>query len=344
MDSDRFDDLIRQITATRLTRASALHGLAGGLLAAVAGGILATSDTTAKPGKKRKRRKAGRNRGRNGRLQTQKGGPGNAGKVTICHFTGSETNPYNIISVSANALPDHEAHGDFRINDDDGCCVDADCTEFPNSFCDTDAGGGAQCACEPTPRDEACAGHCNETVGNGCAGSWNCTCCSPQICSGGNCVIPCGASSCNPNTHKCCPNLGSADGPVCVPYDTCCTFGVLGVCLSSTNESNKNHGQRPWVEKTGGTDDSVTLLFHQPASWLARFEVRIDGARRTCGSPHLVVSGDFIYPGPSLTGPTTREVTYTATQMVEVRLALGGERDADFENTQSGWIAFPVGP
>jgi hypothetical protein len=38
----------------------------------------------------------------------------NAGKVTLCHATGSETNPYVEITISANALAAHQRHQDGR--------------------------------------------------------------------------------------------------------------------------------------------------------------------------------------------------------------------------------------
>lgn len=51
-----------------------------------------------------------------------------AGKVTICHKTGSETNPWVIITISANGLNGHfnEKHHDqqdhFAFPDENGDC------------------------------------------------------------------------------------------------------------------------------------------------------------------------------------------------------------------------------
>jgi hypothetical protein len=39
-----------------------------------------------------------------------------AGKIAICHRTGSSTNPWVAISVSSNAWKAHAAHGDFRVS------------------------------------------------------------------------------------------------------------------------------------------------------------------------------------------------------------------------------------
>jgi hypothetical protein len=47
---------------------------------------------------------------------------GNTGKITICHATGSATNPYNKITIAFNALRGHSNHkGDIIPAPADGC-------------------------------------------------------------------------------------------------------------------------------------------------------------------------------------------------------------------------------
>ncbi len=140
--------------------------------------------------------------------------------MTICHFTGSSSNPYEIISVSGNALSEHQQeHGDFIFTD---CCLDSECTAFANSFCDSGAcscapdtcgdlgvecgvwddgcGGQAQgcsectafpnsfcdadgqCACDALTQDEACAGVFG-TVSDGCGATYYCGCAAAVISS-----------------------------------------------------------------------------------------------------------------------------------------------------------------
>jgi hypothetical protein len=49
---------------------------------------------------------------RGGSSRPRRNGNGPDGKVTICHRTGSETNPIVVITISKNALPAHLRHGD----------------------------------------------------------------------------------------------------------------------------------------------------------------------------------------------------------------------------------------
>jgi hypothetical protein len=49
---------------------------------------------------------------------------GHAGKTTICHHTGSATNPYVLITISDNAIPAHVKHGDL-LPGPSGTCTDA---------------------------------------------------------------------------------------------------------------------------------------------------------------------------------------------------------------------------
>ena len=136
MDGKRFDALTRSMAQGRSRRAL-LRGLIGGgaaVVATKAGSALAAPKA----------------------------------KVDICHVTGNGNS--HLISVSANAIPAHEAHGDGYLGSTEHCsacgdacasgrgCCDGQCTDlgtdtdcatcgdvcnqFPNSFCD-----GTACTC-----------------------------------------------------------------------------------------------------------------------------------------------------------------------------------------------------
>jgi hypothetical protein len=113
----------------------------------------------------------------------------------------------------------------------------------------------------------------------------------------------------------------------------------------STNDANRAAGL-PHVNQVSTGPGNVTLQFVNPRNAVVSFEYRIDG--RTVGStPHPVVIGDVIHPGVCVDGRPTPAPgcsagvtvrTLPANATVEVRLALGGERDWDFD-----WTPFAVG-
>jgi hypothetical protein len=114
----------------------------------------------------------------------------------------------------------------------------------------------------------------------------------------------------------------------------------------STNDANRTAGL-PHVDLVSTGPGTVTLEFVNTKKAAEFFEYRIDG--QTVGStPHPVVIGDVVYPGVCIDGRTTPAtgcfvgstvLTLEGNSMVEVRLALGGERDWDFD-----WTSFAVGP
>jgi len=110
----------------------------------------------------------------------------------------------------------------------------------------------------------------------------------------------------------------------------------------STNDLNKanDHG---YVEVVASGPGYVTLRFVNAYVGLQYFEYRIDGQVLTppCQINHLVLCNECEYPGVCVGGGCggPRTMTFTANQKVEVRLALGGERDWDFD-----WTTFDVEP
>ena len=114
-----------------------------------------------------------------------------------------------------------------------------------------------------------------------------------------------------------------------------------GYVFPSTNKMNKANGW-PYVTQLPAPRGSITLQFVNGTNSLAYFEVRIDGQRLTSGDAHLVIPGDFIYDGVLVDGRGSAATvvvteTFAVKKRVEVRLALGGERDWDFN-----WTPFKV--
>lgn len=114
----------------------------------------------------------------------------------------------------------------------------------------------------------------------------------------------------------------------------------------STNDNNRSLGGRPFVNQVDVGVGYITLNFiNEHTNSLAYFEYRIDGQAKTSGTAHPVVTGDFIYPGVSVDtrpaggGSLTIPRTISASSYIEIRLALGGERDWDFD-----WTRFDVIP
>lgn len=133
-------------------------------------------------------------------------------------------------------------------------------------------------------------------------------------------------------------------------------FGT-GDTWPSTNELNRNkqvpgrEGQdAPYVRVDSTGPGEVTLEFINDAPGLAFFEYRTDGEELEQGTPHPVVNSDgewdpggdpprdVIYPGVAVNSGNSESETFDANWFVEVRLALGAERDWDFD-----WTQFDVG-
>ena len=158
MDSKRFDDLIRRL-GRKQSRRSVLRTGAGAAAVAIAAKATATL-AAPKP------------------------------KVQICHFTGSATNPVNLIEVSQNAVQAHLDHGDTEYGN---CCTDEVCIT-PNP-CTIDSCQGGWCDYSPiedgTPCDVGGTCQAGECVIVTCAGDWEFCSTNEDCCSG---VCTCGAN------------------------------------------------------------------------------------------------------------------------------------------------------
>jgi hypothetical protein len=174
MDQDRFDRFTRTM-AEGASRRQVLRQMIGGAM----GGVLALKGV-------------------------RSAGAAPAGKVNICHHTGSASNPFEYISVSQNAVAAHTAHGDV-IN--------------PDLMNDVNNCGGCGISCDD---------------GN---------LCTHNICSGGVCSNPavdcsgagdhCNVGTCDPGTGGCYADPAPLEGASCDDGVNCtendvCTAGVCG--------------------------------------------------------------------------------------------------------------------
>ncbi|OQA67573.1 MAG: hypothetical protein BWY36_00676 [Candidatus Diapherotrites archaeon ADurb.Bin253] len=124
---------------------------------------------------------------------------------------------------------------------------------------------------------------------------------------------------------------------------------VMAYDFPSTNEDNKagTNPARPGVvgphvNLVEASTGQVTLEFVMPHDYAACFEYRSDGELSQYGEiyAHPVIIGDWWYYYKcidSSTSPFTQ--TFDADEYVEVRLAVGAERDWDFD-----WTKFEVLP
>ena len=199
MDGRKFDGLVKS-----LSMATTRRGVLGGALATLA--TLAT------------------------------GKVGAQSKVTICHFTSSATNPYNIITISTNALDQHVAnHGDFIFTD---CCLDAECGDLTDQ-CNVGVCGEGTCVAVPQ-------------VGVACDDGDLCT--HTDTCdAAGACVgVPvdcselddaCNLGTCNPADGTCFADPANEGGPcndgnACTGPDTCSGGLCAGAPISCDDGDN----------------------------------------------------------------------------------------------------------
>lgn len=140
-------------------------------------------------------------------------------------------------------------------------------------------------------------------------------------------------------------SLGLATASQAAPITGDPQTNVFSWTPNSTNALNYaqlvpgREGQiAPYVLFSSNGVGSVTLDFFNLAPGVAFFETRIDNIE-TGVTVHPVVIGDTIHTGGTFLAANTQllDKTFSATDFVDIRLALGGERDWDFD-----WTRFEV--
>ena len=101
MDSERFDDLVKRITAARLTRLEVLRGVLASAAVGLMGATLSAEAMVAQKQAKGAGKKTGKGKG--------KGQGKGKGKVTLCHKRGTPAE--KTLAVPPSAVAAHLGHG-----------------------------------------------------------------------------------------------------------------------------------------------------------------------------------------------------------------------------------------
>jgi hypothetical protein len=249
MDGERFDSLIKRLGTTRLTRLTALRGLAAGSVAALTGLNLFAEEADAN-GKKRRRRRR------------------------ICHRT-SATDPGVNKKLKAKRAKRHLRKHPFDTKGactaaPVGCQNNANCTGGQvcvNNICvnctfDSQCGGGLFCVNGRCQARVGCS-PANNTQGNcpagqicntlaicvaGCTGTGQGTCPAGLNCVNGQCQPPGGCTPTNNTQGNCAPGQVCNIFGICVPAVGCLNVanpqcsGSQVCCPSETQRAGECRG------------------------------------------------------------------------------------------------------
>ncbi len=208
MDPTRFDALARSLAAPQSRR-----GLLGGAAALLAG-LAAGRAAAAAP----------------------------AGKVGVCHQTGSASNRYEYIEVSQNVAETHAAHGDavgVNLRTDLNNCGTCG-TVCGGDACNTAVCQGGKCTTTAVvcPDDGNVCTDVSCVAGTGCVPTNNTAACmttdgEPGTCAGGFCVCTpqSNTQTCTSQGRVCGPATNNCGGPVascgaCAANETCTQAGT----------------------------------------------------------------------------------------------------------------------
>jgi hypothetical protein len=176
MDDQHFDDLVKRLTQTRLSRFAAVRGVLASAVVGLTGATRADATAAKTKGD------AGKKGGKKGKGKEQRDVQAQApAKVTLCHKGRT-------LEVAQAALPGHLKHGDTQ-----GPCGDTPPT------CETLLPNGKSAS--PCAKGQTCCDHlCVLTaVDPGNCGACGNVCAPPQVCENGRCRVRLGGACLPPD-------------------------------------------------------------------------------------------------------------------------------------------------